>query len=255
VAAAAEVQNQARSDAVDQYTANTTTVLNMVQTADSSLSSVVTQLTQAVTLGTEAASGTVNTSQQQTILQQVQGIIQNVVAEANTSYHGLYLFAGTNTTAAPFAADSSDSSGYKYNGNDGVNSVEIGEGLNIAVNVPGDQIFQNANGSVLGSLQQLATALQSGSSTDIGNATSAVNTALNVVSQKQALYGSAESQLTSQQTALQQQSTNLTTEETNLVGADLAQTTVLFTQATLANQAALAAAARVLPETLLDYLK
>ena len=186
VAAALEVQNQTLSGSVDQYTANTTTVLDMVQTADSSLNSVVTQLTQAVTLGTEAANGTVNSSQLQTIAQQVQGIIQSVAMQANTAYHGLYLFAGTNTTSTPFATDGTDPSWVKDAGS-GVNSVKM-LGRERCGQCPGDEIFQNASGSVLGSLQQLVTALENGSTTDIGNAVNAVSTALNVVA-KQAVYG------------------------------------------------------------------
>jgi flagellar hook-associated protein 3 FlgL len=258
-AAAAEVETLTRSNAVDQYTANSSTVLDMVQTADSALSSVSTQLTQAVSLATQAASsGTLTDAQKQTITQQVQDIIQSVAAQANTTYHGLYLFAGTKTTTAPFAASTSDPTGFAYSGSSGsgaINTVEIGPGMNVQVNIPGDQVFQNAGGNVMGSLQQLATALQGGSSTDIANASSAVNNAVNYVSQKRAIYGNAEAQIQSQQTDLQQESTDLQSQENDLVGADMSKTIILFTQAQVANQAAMAAAARILPESLLDYLK
>ena len=257
VASAREVENQTQTSAVDQYTSNVTTVLSMVQTADSALSGVVTQLTQAVTLGTEAATGTTNSENQQAILQQVQGIVQSVAASANTSFHGVYLFSGTESTTVPFTVDASDPTGYKYNGNSNTNEVGVGEGLSVIMNVPGSQLFQGPTTatSVLGSLQGLVTALQSGNSTDIGNATTAISTAISNLGQQRVIYGNSESQLTSQQTALQQESTNLATEENSLIGVDMASVTLQFAQAQLANQAALAAAARVLPQSLLDYLK
>jgi len=256
-AAAREVENQTMSNTVDQYTSNATTALSMVQTADSALSGVVTELTKAITLGTEAATGTTNSQNLQAILQQVQGITQTVAAAANTSFHGVYLFAGTKSTTVPFTVNAADPTGYTYNGNSNTNEVGVGEGLSVTMNVPGNQLFQGptAGTSVLGSLQSLVTALQTGTSTDIGNATNNISSAIANLGQQRVIYGNTESQLTSQQTALQQESTNLATEENSLIGVDMASVTLQFAQAQLANQAALAAAARVLPQSLLDYLK
>ena len=57
-ASADMVQNTIDSGNLDQYTQNVSTVLSMVQTADSTLSSVVSSLTQAVSLATQGANGT-----------------------------------------------------------------------------------------------------------------------------------------------------------------------------------------------------
>ena len=253
-ASADMVQNTVETANVDQYTKNVSSMLSMVQTADSTLGNVVTSLTQAVTLGTEGANGTNNSSNLQSIATQVQGIIKSVVAQANTSYQGTYLFGGTETTTAPYTASSSSSSGYTYNGNSSVNSVAVGDDLNVDVNVPGDQIFSNSSADVLGSLSTLVTALQSGDSTAIGNATTAVNAALSNVSQQRVLYGNAETQLNSQETYLQKETVNLTSQQSSLVDVDEAQAATELSQAETANSAAAAAAAKVLPVTLLNYL-
>jgi flagellin-like hook-associated protein FlgL len=47
---------------------------------------------------------------------------------------------------------------------------------------------------------------------------------------------------------------NLQSQQTTLVGADMAQAATTLSQAETANSAALAAAAKVLPLTLLNYL-
>ena len=253
-AAADMVQNTIETANVDQYTQNVSTMLSMVQTADSSLGSVVTSLTQAISLGTEGANGTNNTSNLQAIASQVQGILQSVVAQANTSYQGTYLFGGTETSSAPYTASSSSSSGYTYNGNSDVNSVAVGDDMNVQLNLPGSQIFSNSNADVLGSLSSLVTALQSGDATAIGNATSAVSAALSNVSQQRVFYGNAESQLNSQETALQQETVSLTSQQSSLVDVDEAQAATDLSQAETANNAAEAAAAKVLPQTLLNYL-
>ncbi|MGP8258693.1 MAG: flagellar hook-associated protein FlgL [Acidobacteriaceae bacterium] len=254
-AAASEmVQNTIETADVDQYTQNVSSVLSTVQTADSALSSVVTSLTQAVSLGTEGANGTSSAANRQEIATQVQGILSSVVSQANTSYQGAYLFGGTASTTTPYTADASSPSGYTYNGNNDVNSVQVGDQLSVQVNLPGSQIFSNSSANVLGSLSSLVTALQSGDATAIGNATNAVSSALNYVSQQRVIYGNTESQLNSQDTYLQQETVTLASQQNSLVGVDMAQAATNLSQAETDNNAAMAAAAKVLPNTLLNYL-
>lgn len=253
-AAADMVQNTLETSNVDQYTKNVTGELSMVQSADSALSSVVSSLTQAISLGTEGATGTNSAANQQAIAQQVQGILAGVVTQANLSYQGNYLFGGTASTTTPYTADPSSPSGYTYNGNSGTNSVMVGDSTSIQVNLPGSQIFSNSTTNVLQSLSSLVTALQSGNSASISTATNAVTTALNYVSQQRVFYANAEGQLNSQETYLQQETVNLSTQQTSLVGVDMAQAATELSQAETDNSAALAAAAKVLPNTLLNYL-
>lgn len=251
--AAAMVQNTLESGNVDQYTKNINNVLLNVQTAGSALSNVVTSLTQAVTLGTEAANGS-STTDLTSIAQSLQGILTSVVQDANTSVGGAYLFSGTAASTKPFTTDSTSSSGYAYNGNTSTNSVEIGDQMNLQVNIPGSQIFSNASNNVLGALNTLVSAVQSGDTSQIQSATTAVHSALTYVSQQQVFYSNAASQLNAQDNYLQQDTVMLSTQQTNLIGVDMATAATNLAQAETANSAALAAAAKVLPTTLLNYL-
>jgi len=252
-ASAAMVQNTIETGDVDQYTQNVSTVLSTIQSADSALSSVVSSLTQAVSLGTEGANSTNSASNLQAIATQVQGLLSNVVSQANTSVAGSYLFGGTSTTT-PYTADASSPTGYTYNGNDGVNSVAIGDQKSVQVNVPGSQIFSSSSNNVLASLSNLVTALQSGNTTDIGTATTAVSSAISYIGEQRAIYGNSESQVNSQETFLQQDTVTLASQQNSLIGVDEATAAVNLTQAETDNSAALAAAAKVLPNTLLNYL-
>ena len=254
-AAAALVGNLNSSAQTDQYLQNTTSIEGQLQTADSTLSSVVSVLNQAISLGVQGANGTLSASDQQGIAQQVIGIQSQVLQLANTSYQGIYIFAGTATTTPPFVADTSQPSGVTYNGNSNTNTVEIGTGRNITVNMPGDQMFQGAGGDVMNSLQGLITALQSGDTTAIGNATTQRRTAYNYVTQQRVFYGNAVDQLNANQTFLQTEKVNLSSQENTLVGADLSKAATDLSQAEVTHQAALAAAAKVSQNTLLDYLK
>jgi flagellar hook-associated protein 3 FlgL len=253
-ASAALVQNQIESADVDQYTQNVSGASSQVEAASSALGNVVSLLNQAISSGTQGANGTTSASELQALAQDVQNVTTSVVSLANTSYQGSYLFGGTETTNAPFTANAGSPTGYQYNGNTNQNSIAVGDNQSIQVNLPGSQIFTNASASVLGSLSQLATALQGGNATQIETATSAVTSALNYVSQQQEFYGNADAQLSSQTTFLQQETVSLTSQQNTLSGVNLAQAATNLAQAETDNSAALEAAAKVIPNTLLNYL-
>jgi len=253
-ASAAMVQNGIDSANNDQYTQNITSLQTTAQAASSALSSVVSSLTQAVSLGTEGANGTTSATNLQALASQVQGILSSVVSQANTYVNGTYLFGGTVNSTAPYTADPASSTGYTYNGNNDANAVAIGDHMNIQVSLPGSQVFSDPSNNVIGALSGLVTALQSGDSSSISTATAAVTSAVNFVGQQQAFYGNAESQLNAQESALQQDKVTLSTQASNLVGVDLATAATDLSQAETDNSAALAAAAKVLPVTLLNYL-
>jgi flagellar hook-associated protein 3 FlgL len=253
-AAAAMVQNYIETGDVDQYTQNVNTALSTVQSASAVLSSVVTELTQAVSVGTAGATGTNSSSNLQTMAEQVQQILSNVVSQANTSVSGVYLFSGT-STSTPYTADAATPNTYTYNGNNDVNSVAVGDNMSVQANLPGSQVFSNSTTNVLGALGNLVTALQSGNSSNIQTATTAVNSSVDYIGEQQAIYASTESQLNSQETSLQQDTVTLTSQANNLIGVDMATAATNLTQAETDNSAALAAAAKVLPNTLLDYLE
>jgi len=255
LAASLMVSNQDQSSRTDQYLQNIDTLTNQMHSADTALGSVVTALNQAISLGVEGSTGTTTASSRQQIAQNLQGIQQQILQLANTEVNGVYLFAGTATTTTPYVLDSSSPSGVQYNGNNGTNVVAVSDGMTVQTNQPGSDLFQNAAGDVFGSLQQLITALQTGTASDAATATNALRDAYNSITGSRVFYGNVENQLNSTQTFLNQEKVNLSSQETSLIGVDTAKAATDLTQATTAHDAALAAAAKMLPTSLLDYLK
>jgi len=255
LAASLMVGNQDQSSRADQYLQNIDTLTHQMQTADTALGSVVTALNQAISLGVQGATGSATAEERQQIAQNLLGIQAQILQLANTEIGGTYLFGGTASTTTPYVLDSSSPSGVTYNGNDGTNIVEIADGLKVQTNLPGSQLFQNASGDVFRSLQQLITALQTGTASDVATATNSVRDAFNSVTGSRIFYGNVENQLNSTQTFLNQEQVNLKSQQTTLIGADITKAATDLTQATTAHDAALAAAAKILPTSLLDYLK
>lgn len=252
--ASALVENQAVQSQTDQFLQNTSGAEGLLQTADSTLSSVVSALNRAISLGVQGGTDTVSDSDRQAIAQEVQGIQSQVVQLANVSYQGNYVFAGTLTNTAPFTLDSSAPDGVTYNGNENTNTVEIAEGRSIQLNQPGDQIFQGSGGDVFGALQQLVTALQNNDTNGISAATTQLGGALTYLSQQRVFYGNAVNQLNSNQAFLQQEQVNLQSQENSIDAVDIPSATTNLSQDQLTQSAALAALAKVLPLSLMNYL-
>ncbi len=253
-ASALLIGNHVQQADVDQYEQNINSLQTLMQSADSSLSSVVTSLNQAITYGVQGANGTLSATQAATLATSVSDIRDQIISLANTSVQGVYLFGGSVTGTAPFKLDTSSNT-VTYQGNNDTNSVPIGNGDQIQSNVPGDQIFTNAtNGNVMQSLTDLVNALQTDSTTGISTAVNELNTAASNVSNQRAFYGNAMNRLTAQTTSLQSTTVELKSQETSLVGVDMAVAATNLSQAQTALQATLEAAAKTMPMSLLNYL-
>lgn len=253
-AASQDVLNHVQSNQDDQILQNLSSLVSQGQAIDSTLNSAVQAVTQAISLGVEGANGTLSDSDRQAIAQELTGIRDQVLALANQTYQGNYVFSGTATSTQPFVLDNSQPGGVKYNGNTDVNSIQISPGRTVSINQPGNRIFTNTSGSVLGSLNGLITALQNNSGIAAANAS--LSQSFSVLTTQRVFYGNTLNEFQSAQTFLNSDKTQLAQQENSLVGVDLAPSITNFEQATVATNAILNATNQILTTlNLLDYLK
>ncbi len=238
------ILNHAAQAQNDSYQQNVSDLQSKLQIADSSLSSAVSVINQAISLGTEAGNSTLSSADRQVIVQQLSGIQQQLVGIANTTAGGTYLFGGTLVETQPFTLDTSAGAGVTYNGNNSVTSVQVANGQSVNVNVPGSQLFLNSSGSVLGSINQLITAVQGNSG--ISAAVTALGQASSEFDTQRLSYDTALNQLQSAGTFLTNEQLQLSTQETNLDGADIPQVATEFSQAQIAYTSLLDAESKVL---------
>lgn len=250
-AAALYSSSLASSARVTQYLQNINSLTGGLQVGDAALSSAVTLLNRAITVGTSGGNGTLSASDEQALGQEVAQIQQQMVSIANSTYQGNYIFAGTASGPA-YVANAASPDGVTYQGDTNVNQVEIATGSQVAVNVPGSQIFQNGSGSVFQALQDLKTALDGNNPAAAQTAVTALNTSLNQLSQQRVFYGTTIDRLNSTSTFLNTEKSNLTTEQTALVGADMATSITQLNAAEVARSAILAAGARLSQLSLLN---
>lgn len=214
--------NQIQRD--DSFTQSSSLVQGRLQVADSALGSVVTQLTQAVSLATSANNGTLNTSQIESISNQLSGVRDEITSLANSSYQGQYIFAGSQTSTVPFTTSTSTlPATTSYSGDSDVNYLETPNGQAIQLNLPGDQVFMGSgSNSVFGALNNLIADFASGTaSASAATDLQSLNTALNYVSQQRVTLDNSLTRLTAASDAVSSEKTQLTTAQTTLMQADL----------------------------------
>ncbi len=216
--------NQMQRD--DSFTQTSSLVQGQLQVADSALGGVVTQLTQAISLATGANNGTLNADQLKGISNQLAGIRDEVTSLANTSYQGLYIFGGTQTTAAPFVTSTATSPATTtYQGDSGINVLQTPNGQTIQLNLPGNQIFtaQGTN-NVFSALNNLIADYANGASVQTSvDDTEALSAAFNFVSQQRVTLDNSLTRLSAATDAVTNEQTQLTESQTTLMQADLPQ--------------------------------
>ena len=252
-AAALLVVNNDEATFNSGYLQSLDAVQGQLSTADSTLSSVVTALQQATSLGIEAANGTLSDAGRAAIATELQGIQSQLVSLGNTSYQGRFIFAGTNTNTAPYVVDGSVPSGVDYVGNSHVNEVSIGSGYKLAVNMPGSQLFSAAGNDVFLAINNLIQEVQSNG--DIADAVSAVGAASSYLSAQRVFYGNAENQAQSQTTYLNAAKLQLSQQQNTLGAADLATAASDLTQSQIDTQATLATISKLSQNNLFSYLR
>jgi flagellar hook-associated protein 3 FlgL len=251
--AAQLIANNDQATFTSGYLQSLSAVQGQLTTADSTLSSVTTSLQRAISLGVEGANGTLSDSNRTAIANQLQGIQSELVSLANTSYEGRFVFAGTQTNAAPYVVDNTEPSGVRYVGNDNVNQVSIGTGYNLTVNMPGSQLFSATGNDVFLAINNLIKSLQTNG--DISTAVTAVGAASSYISGQRVFYGNAGNQATSQTTYLNAAKLQLAQQQNTLGGADLATAATNLTQTQIDSQATLAAISKLTQNNLFDYIK
>ena len=251
-AAALLVENNDEATFTSGSLQSLSAVQGQLSTADSTLSSVTTSLQQAISLGIEGANGTESAADQAAIVVQLQGIQSQLISLANTTYQGNYLFSGTATGTAPYAANAGDPSGVTYSGNSDTNQIAVGNGYQVTVNVPGSQLFSASGNSVFLAVNSLIIALQT--NTGIPTAVNALNSASSYWSAQRVLYGNAMSETTSETTYLSTAKLQISQQQNTLGGADMAAAATNLSQSETDTQAALAAMGKMSQDNLFNYL-
>ena len=236
---------------------------SFLSTTDSALSDLVSSLQQVQSSVTDGVNGTENASDLQSLGEQVNQIIGQLVQTGNTMNGDQYIFGGTQTTTPPLAT-TTDASGnitaVTYQGNSGQINYEVAQGVQMPVNTNGADLFQvtantsTGNTNMFNTLIAIKDDMENDDTTDLSSSLTQINDIITNVESQQASVGAQEDRLNTAMTVNQNDSTTMTTSLANLQDVDIDQATINFSEASNVYQAALEVAAKVITPTLVDYL-
>jgi flagellar hook-associated protein 3 FlgL len=252
-ASAILVQNHDQTTFTARYLQSLSSIQGQFQTADSALNSVILSLTRALTLGVEGANGTLSDADRAAIAAELQGIQDQLVSLANTSFQGRPLFAGTLTSSLPFVKDNTFPSGVRYDGNAAVNTVQIGDGYQIAANKPGSQLFVAPGHDIFQAITGLIQAMQSNGGFD--TAITSLRDSFDYISSQRVFYGNILNQAQAQTTSLGTTRVQLSQQENTLASADIEAAASRLVNSQTATNATLAAVGKISQLSLFDFLK
>ncbi|WGY68272.1 flagellar hook-associated protein FlgL [Burkholderia cepacia] len=138
--AAQAVQLSMTSATLSQYSSNQNTALSSLQAEDQTLNSVNNLLSSIHTVVIQAGDGSLSDSDRSALSTQLQGYRNQLLTLANsTDGAGNYLFAGFQSTTAPFA--NAPGGGVTYSGDGGARQVQITDSTTVAQGDSGESVF------------------------------------------------------------------------------------------------------------------
>ncbi len=224
VAAGENVLLSDRIGSDDTFSQTASSAQSLLQVTDSALGTVVSQLTSAISLATEANGGTLNASDLRSIGNQLAGIRDEVLSLANTTYMGNYVFSGSQGGKTPFVLSSGSATGVQYQGDAIASSLQTPNGQKIQLNLSGDQVFTASGSDVLGTLNALVADFSSGTVSATAQADAqALSTALSHVSQQRVVIDNSLTRLSAAESYTQSESAQLTAAQTTLLQANVGE--------------------------------
>lgn len=266
----------ARMSQLNNYVDSMKTAQPELNSLDDALTSLTTLIQKASDLTTQASNGTYNQSDLDTIKTQIDSIVDSVIDISNTQYNGTYIFSGTATSTTTYTTDASGN--IVYNGTPSTGDykryVTISDGVPVAINTTGDQVFGSytaaipddpstpaneavpASGTgIIGTLKLLSDALGTGNKTVINSSIDALSNNLDSVSAIQTKFASVTNRFSMTQSSINDTITTLKGNRTDLQDADITKVYSDLAAQQIAMQASYQIASEMLGgKSLLDYL-
>jgi flagellar hook-associated protein 3 FlgL len=241
---------------------NLNSSLTTINAAESALSNSVTLLQNASSIATEATGLSETANTRNMLAQNVAGLMQQMVANANTTVDGNYVFSGDQPQTQLYQLDPTSPTGVdRLAIAANTDLVQGAGGVRISASLTANTIFDDRNAddtvapdNVFAALNGLQVALQNNDTAGINSSIASLQTASTYMNNQLAFYGTAQDQINSSVTSAQNDSVQLQTQLSNLQDANEATSITALTQAQTQMQEALDAQARMPTSTLFDVL-
>lgn len=246
-AAAATLDLHAAQRRNDQYARNIDDGLAWVTTIDNAISASTALLGRARDLTTRGAnSGALDGASREAIAVELEGIAEELLAQANTTLLGRSVFAGTSDGRA-FAPD------FTFAGVAGGEvRRRVSDGEAVRVDANGAEVFGSGEDSVFALVGAIVADLRAG--VDVGSRLTEIDQRLDSMLGVQGTVGARQNQIMRAKEAAADATVSLEAQRAAVEDVDTVEVLVALKSQELVYQSALAVTARVMQPTLMDFL-
>ncbi len=244
--------------AAAQYSRNVQDGVSWLTSIDTAINTSLSYLNRARDLVVRGAnSGATNAEAREALAVEIEGLRGSLAAQANTTYLGRSVFAGT--ADGPAYTQDTVTGDYTYNGSPGIVERRTGAGTTVRVDADGAAVFGTSNdpdapdASVYALLTDIAAKLRAGE--DVQSDITKIDARRDKMLSEITGVGARTNQLESAKELLGHKAMSLKGDLSAVEDIDLPATLIELQMQEVAYQAALGATARVLQPSLLDYLK
>ena len=244
-------------DANKQYKANAQDAIDWLNSTDSALQEAESVMARVRQLTVQGSSDTLTQSDRSAIADEVDQLNQQMQQIGNTQLNGEYIFAGTDVQNQPYPA-----TGTGANNTSGI-SLEMGESISVQYNTLGTDVFGSTATSggvpvdptnIFTLMTNLSTALRADDTNTIQSILPQIDQRNAQIVGQQAIVGAKVNRLNLLSSRIDDQNLDLGNLKSQTGDADMASLITQLNQENSVYQASLAAGARIIEPTLMNYL-
>jgi flagellar hook-associated protein 3 FlgL len=244
------MQLRGESRAVQQYARNADDGIGWLSTLDDTLTSTSTLVNRARDLTVQGLnSGSSNAQSNAALATEIDQIKASLVGYANTKYLDRPVFGGTTTGETAY-----DPVG-TYTGDATPTMRTVGVNSKVRVDVTGPEAFGTGDTQLFTVLQNISDSLRSGDSEALGNSLKNLDSASDLMKNTLSEVGARYNRVTQMKQSAQDRLLSVTAQLSEVEDVDLPKTIMDMQLQQTSYQAALAASAKVIQPSLIDFLR
>jgi flagellar hook-associated protein 3 FlgL len=239
--------------ATQQYSRNADDGLGWLGTIQDKLQDASTSIIRVRDLTVQALSGATNQQSQEAIAVEIDNIRSTLIGEANAKYMGRPVFGGTTPNGAAY-----DASG-AYQGNDAPTTRTVGPNAKVRIEATGREAFGDERTSpdtqlftVLGAISQ---AIRTGNTTDLNKGLANLDSAHDLLKSTLSDVGARYNRVTQMKQSAEDHLLSVSSQLSDIEDVDLPKAIMELQIQQTSYQAALAASAKVIQPSLIDFLR
>jgi flagellar hook-associated protein 3 FlgL len=237
----------------EQHAKNVDSALSWLDFTDTILDQFGTILQRARQLAVQGANDSNPNTALDSIASEIDQLFEQLINVGNSNFNGKYIFNGEMTDIAPY----SDTAPMNDDTDTGAIRYEIGVGVLIQINITGNDVFGSSaeTDNAFRVLSQLSNALRAGDTAQVSQLIGAIDTRMDKLLEQRANLGAKYNRLELAANRLSDTEINVQKLLAKSEDADMAEVITLLKMQENVYQASLAAGARLITPSLVNFLK